>query len=143
MTDFKKYKDTVFTIVGAAMTVHNELNYGLLEAVYNEALHLELLDLGIENETEKAIKCYYKQHLLEKSYKMDIVVKDIILELKSVNELTSAHRVQLFNYLRLTKKPIGILINFGQSKLQTERYAFIEETNECVLLDKNMNFLYL
>lgn len=142
MTDFKKYKDTVFTIIGAAMTVHNELNYGLLEAVYNEALHLELLDLGIENETEMAIKCYYKHHSLEKSYKMDIVVKDIILELKSVNDLTSAHRVQLFNYLRLTKMPLGILINFGQPKLQTERYAFIEETNECVLLDKNMNLLY-
>ena len=53
-----------------------------------------------------------------------------------------AHRAQLFNYLRLTKKPIGVLINFGQSSLQGERYAYFEDTNECVLLDRNMDALY-
>ena len=67
-----------------------------------------------------------------------LVVGDIIVELKSVSELTSAHRAQLFNYLRLTKKPIGLLINFGQSYLQGERYAYCEYTNECLLLDRNM-----
>lgn len=49
---------------------------------------------------------------------------------------------QLFNYMRLTKKPIGLLINFGQSSLQSERYGYNEETNECILLDKNMNPVY-
>ena len=44
--------------------------------------------------------------------------------------------------MRLTKKPIGLLINFGQPSLQGERYAYIEETNECILLDKDMNLLY-
>ena len=124
------------------MTVHRELNWGLLEPVYNEALRLELLDNGIESETEKLLPCFYKHHQMEKYYKMDLVVGDIIVELKSVKELSSAHRAQLFNYLRLTKKPIGLLINFGQPSLQGERYAYIEETNECVLLDKNMNMLY-
>jgi GxxExxY protein len=79
---------------------------------------------------------------MEKHYQMDIVVNDIILELKSVDELNSAHRAQLFNYLRLTKKPIGLLINFGQESLQGERYAYNEETNECILLDKNMEPFY-
>ena len=120
------------------MEVHNEMNWGLLEPVYNEALHLELLDRGIHNEREKALPCYYKHHLLEKHYQMDIVVDDIILELKSVSEINSAHRAQLFNYMRLTKKPIGLLINFGQESLQGERYAYYEDSNECVLLDKNM-----
>ena len=74
---------------------------------------------------------------------MDVVVEnEIIVELKSVKELLPAHRAQLFNYMRLTKKPIGLLINFGQPSLQSERYAYIEETNECVLLDKDMNLLY-
>ena len=59
-----------------------------------------------------------------------------------MKELNSAHRAQLFNYLRLTKKPVGILANFGASSLQGERYAFIEEENQCVLLDKNMNLLF-
>ena len=136
--DARKYKDIVYKIIGAAMEVHNEMNWGLLEPVYNEALHLELLGRGIENEREKAIACYYKGQLLEKHYQMDIVVDDIIVELKSVDELNSAHRAQLFNYLRLTKKPIGLLINFGQDSLQGERYAYDEATNECILLDKNM-----
>ena len=138
----RKYKDAVYEIIGAAMTVHRELNWGLLEPVYNEALRLELLDNGIESETEKLLPCFYKHRQMEKYYKMDLVVGDIIVELKSVKELSSAHRAQLFNYLRLTKKPIGLLINFGQPSLQGERYAYIEETNECVLLDKNMNMLY-
>ena len=136
--DLKKYKDTVYQIIGAAMEVHSELNWGLLEPVYNEALHLELLDRGIDNEREKQLPCYYKHHKLEKFYQMDIVVGDVVVELKSVDELNSAHRAQLFNYLRLTKKPIGLLINFGQSSLQGERYGYDEETNECILLDKNM-----
>ena len=140
--DFKKYKDTVYQIIGAAMEVHGELNWGLLEPVYNEALHLELLDRGIDNEREQQLACYYKHHKLEKFYQMDVVVGDVIVELKSVDELISAHRAQLFNYLRLTKKPVGLLINFGQSSLQGERYGYDEKTNECVLLDKNMCPVY-
>lgn len=143
MLNFEKYKNLVYNIIGSAMTVHRELNWGLLEAVYNEALYIELLEKDINCELEKMLPCYYKSHRMEKYYKMDLVVADdVIIELKSVKELLSAHRAQLFNYLRLTKKPIGLLINFGQSSLQGERYAYIEETNECVLLDKEMNPLY-
>ena len=138
----KDYKDKVYEIIGAAMEVHSVLNWGLLEAVYNEALHLELLDRGIDNEREQNLPCYYKNHLMDKRYQMDIVVGDIIIELKSVEELTSAHRAQLFNYLRLTQKPIGLPINFGQESLQGERYAYNKLTNECILLDRNMNPVY-
>ena len=140
--NYKKYKDTVFQIIGAAMDVHDELGWGLLEPVYNEALHLELLDRGIDNEREKLLPCYYKHHKMDKFYQMDIVVGDVVVELKSVDELISAHRAQLFNYLRLTKQPIGLLINFGQSSLQGERYGYDEESNECILLDKNMCPVY-
>ena len=140
--DPKIYKDLVYKIIGAAMKVHGELNWGLLEPVYNEALHLELLDSGIEHEREMAVKCFYKHHQLKKEYQMDLVVGDIIVELKSVSELNSAHRAQLFNYLRLTRKPIGLLINFGKPSLQGERYAYLEDTNECILLDKNMAPFY-
>ena len=140
--DFKQYKDTVYQIIGAAMNVHEELNWGLLEPVYNEALHLELLDNNIANEREKHLPCYYKHHQLEKFYQMDLVVGDVVVELKSVDELKSAHRAQLFNYLRLTRKPIGLLINFGQPSLQGERYGYDEVTNECILLNKNMEPVY-
>lgn len=73
---------------------------------------------------------------------MDLVVEDVIVELKSVNELIPAHREQLFNYLRLTRMPIGLLINFGMSSLQGERYAYLDDDNECVLIDKNMDIVY-
>ena len=139
--DIKDYKDTVYKIIGSAMKVHDELGWGLLEPIYNEALHLELLDQGIDNEREEHLPCFYKHHQLEKYYQMDLVVGDIIVELKSVSELTPVHRAQLFNYLRLTKKPIGLLINFGQSYLQGERYAYCEYTNECLLLDRNMDVI--
>ena len=69
---------------------------------------------------------------------MDIVVDDIVIELKSATEIISAHRAQLCNYLRLTRKPIGILINFGAPTLQGERWVYDEKTNECTLVDKNM-----
>lgn len=120
------------------MTVHSEMGWGLLEPVYQEALHLELLDRGIANERELEIPVYYKKHLLEKKYRMDIVVDDIIVELKSVTKLVSAHRAQLCNYLRLTRKPLGLLINFGEESLIGERWAYDEETNECFIVDRNM-----
>lgn len=138
MTDLSKYSNNVYQIIGAAMMVHSEMGYGLLEPVYQEALHLELLDRGIANEREIEIPIYYKKHLLEKKYKMDIVVDDIIVELKSVSTLVAGHRAQLCNYLRLTQKPLGLLINFGEESLIGERWAYDKNTNECFLVDRNM-----
>ena len=82
MLNLSQYSNKVYKIIGAAMTVHSELNWGLLEPVYQEALHLELLDRGIDNQREQEITVYYKNHVLDKKYKMDIVVDDIIIELK-------------------------------------------------------------
>jgi GxxExxY protein len=138
MLELSKYSNKVYKIIGAAMAVHSELNWGLLEPVYQEALHLELLDCGIDNEREKEIEVYYKKHLLDKKYKMDLVVDDIIVELKSVTSLAPAHRAQLCNYLRLTRKPLGLLINFGEESLIGERWAYDEDTNECFMIDRNM-----
>lgn len=138
MTDFSKYANKVYKVIGSAMAVHSELGWGLLEPVYQEALHLELLDRGIANEREQEIPVYYKKHLLEKKYRMDIVVDDIIVELKSVTKLVSAHRAQLCNYLRLTRKPVGLLINFGEESLIGERWVYDKETKECFIVDRNM-----
>ena len=140
--DLMRYKETIYAIIGAAMEVHRVLGGGLLEPIYNEALCMELRERGVKCEREKQIPCFYKNHQLEKYYQMDLVVNDVIVELKSVSELLPVHREQLFNYLRLTRMPIGLLINFGQSSLQGERYAYFQEDNECVLIDRDMNFVY-
>ena len=137
-----RHKEIIYSIIGAAMEVHRELGGGLLEPIYNEALFLELQDRGIKCEREKQVQCFYKNHQLEKSYQMDLVVEDVIVELKSVSELIPAHREQLFNYLRLTRMPMGLLINFGQPSLQGERYAYFKDDNECVLVDRYMNLVY-
>lgn len=138
MLDLSNYTRKVYQIIGAAMEVHSHLGWGLLEAVYQESLHLELLDRGIDNQREKEIQIYYKKHLLDKKYKMDIVVDDIIIELKSVTQLVPAHRAQLCNYLRLTRKPLGLLINFGEERLIGERWAYDKDTNECFIVNRNM-----
>ena len=140
--ELKKYKELVYQIIGSAMSVHAEMRWGLLEAVYQETLSWELTQRNISNKREQEIDIYYKNHKLDKKYKMDILVGDIVVELKSVVKLLPAHRAQLCNYLRLTRKPIGILINFGEKDLIGERWAYDEETNECFLIDKNMNRVF-
>lgn len=136
--ELKKYKELVYQIIGSAMTVHAEMRWGLLEPVYQEALSWELSQRNISNIREQEIEIYYKNHKLDKKYKMDILIGDIVVEIKSVVKMLPAHRAQLCNYLRLSRKPIGILINFGEKDLIGERWAYDEETNECFLIDKNM-----
>ena len=125
-------------IIGAALEVHNELKSGLLESVYREALAMELKKLGVESFAEQEIPIYYKGDLMVQKYRMDMVVGDVIVELKVASEIGSAHRAQLCNYMRLTKKPVGLLINFGESSLRGERWSYDDETGECCLLDKEM-----
>lgn len=139
---YTEYKNLVYQIIGSAMTVHTELNWGLLEPVYQEALSIELSLRNIQNKREEEIKVYYKGYELDKKYKMDIIVGDIIIELKSVVKLEAAHRAQLCNYLRLTKKPIGLLINFGEPHLVGGRWAYDKNTNECYLVDKDMHRVF-
>lgn len=142
MTQIKQYADSVYHIIGVAMEVHNVLGSGLLESVYQEALAYELLERGIESEREKEISIYYKNHLLDKKFRIDLIVDNIIVELKSVSSIVPAHRAQLCNYLRLTKKSLGLLINFGESNLIGERWAFDAELNQCFLVDRHMNPVY-
>lgn len=120
------------------MEVHCELGSGLLEQVYQEALSRELDIRNISNQREQEIAIYYKGVKMDKFYKMDLVVDDIVVELKSTKEITSEHRAQLFNYLRLTHKPIGLLINFGEKNLHSERYIFDTISNNGLLVDKDL-----
>ena len=100
---------------------------------------MELDDRGIKGDPEKYLSCYYKKRLMKKYYKMDNVVDDIVIELKSVQKIISAHRAQLFNYLRLTRQPIGLLINFGGDSLQGERYAYDDETKAAIKREQCQN----
>jgi GxxExxY protein len=118
-----KHQDLTSKIINCAYTVHNTLGFGFLEAVYQNALLIELKKSGLRAEKEKKIQVYYENHLVG-DYVADIIVENkVILELKSVKEFHDAHSVQLINYLKATGIEVGLLINFGES-VQAKRKVF-------------------
>lgn len=119
------YKDEVYNVIGAAMDIHSVLGCGFSEAVYQEALAIEMADRGIPFEQEKLIQIAYKEKVLKKQYQADFVCYDkIILELKALSALTSEHESQLLNYLKATGLKLGILINFGEKSLVYKRFIY-------------------
>ena len=127
----------MYNVVGAAMEVYNTLGRGMAEAIYQEALAVEMNKRGMEAEREKKLQLQYKDVLLEKTYFADFFYKGIIIELKSVEEIVSDHRAQLFNYMRITKQYRGILFNFGEIGLYTERYLYLPASDDFILLNQD------
>ena len=121
MTDLI-YKDEAYEIVGICMEVHNELGPGLLEIIYKEAIEWELDNRFIHYEREKEYPVYYKKHLLRKKFNADFVVYDkIILEIKAKESISNEDIAQTINYLKLSDCQLGLIINFGRSKLEVKR----------------------
>lgn len=132
----EEYKD-IYDVVGTAMEVYNTLGRGMSELIYQEALAVEMAKRGMQAEREKPLRLHYKDVLLEKVYYADFYYKGIIVELKSVQEICSDHRAQLFNYMRITQQYRGILLNFGEGSLRAERYLYIPAYDDFVLLSKD------
>lgn len=94
--------------------IYNELGYGFLEKVYQNAVYIELKNRGYFVETQKKIKVFYKGNVVGEYY-ADLVVNDlVILELKAADYLVEAFEWQLINYLRGTDCEVGLLLNFGK-----------------------------
>lgn len=119
------FRDEVFSIIGAAMEVHNELGPGFLEAVYQEALEVEFGIRSIPYKSQADIKIHYKGRQLAKDYVADFMCyEEIVVELKALENLTSREEAQLLNYLKATGFKVGVLINFGSvGPLQWKRYV--------------------
>ena len=104
----------MYAIVGAAIEVYNELGSGFLEAVYQEAMAMELGMRGIPFEPQKELCIYYKGHCLKKKYIADVICfGNVLVELKVMRQIGSGEESQLLNYLNATGLRVGILINFG------------------------------
>jgi GxxExxY protein len=118
------FKEEVYAIIGAAIEVPRELGCGFLEAVYQEALEIELKARGIPCEPQKELRVFYKQQRLKKGYVADFACYDgVIVEIKALDKLSSAEEAQLLNYLKATGCRLGLLINFGSpGKLEWKRY---------------------
>lgn len=116
-------------ILNAFYEVYNELGYGFLEQVYQNAFYKELLKRNIPCVPQQPINVYYKGELVGK-YIADIVVDDtIILELKAVSALKEEHEIQLVNYLKATGMEVGLLLNFGK-KPEFKRKIFSHEYSD-------------
>ena len=136
MVDIAEMKAYMFDIVGAIHEVHRELGAGLNEYCYQEGFQMELLEQGIPFERELSFHPHYHGKPMEATYRIDFLCKgDIIVECKAVSELVANHRAQLFNYMRLLKKPCGILVNFSPKYATIERYLFDEEENNIIGMD--------
>ena len=117
--DHHAMKDLTFAVIGAAMEVHRELGPGYLESVYEEALSIELTREKIKHQRQVPIPLRYKGHALEKSHRLDFLVEDrLILELKAVAGFEPIHRATTLSYLKATRCPLGLLINFNTTDLK-------------------------
>jgi GxxExxY protein len=101
-------------VVDAAFKVHSALGPGLLETVYAQCLAYELQSRGIAISQQVAVPVHYREIRIDGGFRMDLLVADqIIVELKAVEKLLPVHEAQLLTYLKLAKKPVGLLINFN------------------------------
>lgn len=111
-----------YAIIGAAMEVHRQLGCGFLEAVYQEALELELRAQGIPLLAQVEMPVRYEEVVLKAKYKVDFVCyEQVIVELKALSQLGSIEDAQVLNYLKASGLEIGLLLNFGATSLQHKR----------------------
>jgi len=106
-------------VVDAAIKVHRELGPGLLESVYEVVLAHELQGRGLKVERQVPVSISYQGLHFDEAFRADIIVgRKVILELKSVERVTDAHKKQLLTYLRLTGMKLGFLLNFGEALMK-------------------------
>jgi GxxExxY protein len=131
MIDIEALKTYAYDTIGAIHEVHKELGPGLNEKVYQEGFQLELAERNIPFKKELTFHPTYHGKEMEVTYRLDFLVSDdIIVELKSVESLTIEHKAQLFNYMRLMRASVGILVNFYPRFAEIERYFFNPDDNE-------------
>jgi GxxExxY protein len=119
-----EHKEITEQIIGAAFEVYRVLRYGFLEKVYQRAMQVELQSRGLRVETEHKIKVLYKGTIVGE-YQADLFVEEkVVVELKVAKTYCSDEEPQLLNELKATGIKVGLLINFGRTKLEFKRIVF-------------------
>jgi len=114
------------SVIGCAIEVHRNLGPGLLESTYRQCLACELSHAGILFQMEVPLPVRYKDILLDCGYRIDLLLRgELIVEIKSVEALLPIHQAQILTYMRLANVPIGSLINFNVTRLQTGIKRFV------------------
>jgi len=118
------FKEEAYQIVGGCIEVQNRMGCGFLEAVYQECLDIEFAEQKIPSIAQPKIELAYRDKKLKQTYQPDFVCfGKILVEIKAVAAIQPEHRAQLLNYLNATKFVLGLLVNFGSTRLEWERLA--------------------
>jgi len=132
MTTQKSINQLTKDILGCAIEVHKEFGPGMLEKTYERALLMLLHEKGLKVQSQLEVPVVFKGTVIDNAFRLDLLVEElIIVELKAVQNLLPVHEAQLLTYLKLAKKPKGILINFystnifynGQKTFITDEYS--------------------
>ncbi|HEY1938668.1 MAG TPA: GxxExxY protein [Candidatus Angelobacter sp.] len=116
-------------VITAAMKVHSALGPGLLESAYEACLTHELRKAGLKVETQVGLPVVYDGIKLDLGYRIDMLVNDlVVIELKSVEEISRIHIAQVLSYMKLSKKQLGLIINFNVLHLKDGIKRLVEGT---------------
>ena len=118
-----KYGEITKSVIGCAFEVINELGSGFLESVYEKALLLALLQKGLSAVSQHPIKVLFRGECVGEFFADIFVEGKVILELKAVKSIAPEHQAQIVNYLKATGIEVGLLINFGNPKLEDKRFT--------------------
>ena len=117
------YSEITGPVIGAAMEVHKILGPGFLESVYEEAFAIELDMRNISYKRQHSIDIFYKEKLA-KHFVCDFIIEEVVVvELKALSQLGNIEKAQVLNYLKATKLPVGLLLNFGAQSLEYKRFV--------------------
>ncbi len=108
-------------IIGYAYKVYNTMGFGFLESVYEKCMMIELAKLGVQARQQHPITVHYDGNVVGEFFADVWVEEAVIVELKSVRAIATAHETQLVNYLKATGKDVGLVINFGEAKVEVKR----------------------
>ncbi len=134
-----KYQDITDVIIAAYFFVYNNLGYGFLEKVYENAFVYELRKRGLTVEQQVRIKVYYDGTIVGE-YIADLVVQDVVLcELKANESITNIDLAQLINYLRATEIEVGLLFNFGPKPKFERRFLSNENKKHLIARSQELN----
>jgi GxxExxY protein len=124
----KQITQLSYEITGCAITVHKALGPGLLESVYQKCLTHELSKRGYSVIQQVAVPVYYDDQVIDTELRLDLLVNDtIVIELKAVENTLPVHEAQLLTYMKLLKKPQGLLINFYTDNITKSLKPFVNE----------------
>jgi GxxExxY protein len=126
MTENFPFKEETYDIIGLCMEVHKHLGHGFMEIVYKDAIELEVKNEAISYEREKEFNIAYKEIILPHKFYADFILyENIILEVKDVEDgISNDFIAQVLNYLKASGCKVGLLVNFGRSKLEFKHLIY-------------------